>query len=415
MSVLLLAVDRLTPAVARGRPTAIWGFVADRYDNKRILMVIGLVALLGATLVLWLAGSVPVLLLGRVLQGASAGLTWTVSLAIVVDSVSPARIGFATGWIEWSTCVGTSIGPLLGGLVFDKHGYDAVFEMCLVLVAVDSALRLLILDGKEGRSPTFTTKASSIWSEPGAVATTQLAGGNGAEADEQGRNTDVAPFMRKKRVFSAGRCIHLFRKPRFLAALWGSMVAASLYSAFDSTLALFVSSTFRWDATGAGLMFLPLVVPACLAPVVGAAGDRVGAKWLATAGFLVATPLLVCLRFVQENVVQHKILLAGLLTGIGLCLTFVMAPLMAEVAWSTKLEADEPGMVPITLAYSLYNMAFSGGAVAGPLLAGCMRNIALGGGGLGGVGSVFAIVSFATAVTQAVWVGGELVIGFPGR
>lgn len=354
-------------------------------------MVVGLAFLLGATLVLWLAVSIPLLLLGRVLQGASAGLTWTVGLALVVDSVEPANVGLATGWVEWSTCVGTSIGPLLGGIVFDKLGYDAVFELCLSLVALDIALRLLVLDNQPWRPSPLASVSSDqcVGPCPGANAT-QGAGEKGT--------------ARANRV--ARRWGDLLRKPRFLAALWGSAVASSLYSSFDSTLALFVSSTFYWDATNAGLMFLALTVPACLAPFIGAVGDRIGAKWLTTVGFLLATPLLVCLRFVRDDSIGDKVMLGGLLAGIGLCLAFVMAPLMAEVAWSIQAEADDQGTVPITLAYSLYNMAFSSGAAAGPVMAGAIRNGSLWGGGLGGVGSVFAILTFATAMTQAIWVGG---------
>lgn len=54
----------------------IFGIFADHMEQRRSALLIGLVALTGATITLCLATSLPVLIVGRVLQGFSASITW---------------------------------------------------------------------------------------------------------------------------------------------------------------------------------------------------------------------------------------------------------------------------------------------------------------------------------------------------
>lgn len=55
-------------------------------------LVVGLFALGGATVLLNLGPNVGVLILGRVLQGISAAVVWTVGLALLADTVDQSEI-----------------------------------------------------------------------------------------------------------------------------------------------------------------------------------------------------------------------------------------------------------------------------------------------------------------------------------
>jgi MFS family permease len=71
MSILLSVYGA---ALLVGAP--VFGFFADQLQDRRTPLLIGLVALTGATIVLCLATSLTVLIIGRVLQGLSASITW---------------------------------------------------------------------------------------------------------------------------------------------------------------------------------------------------------------------------------------------------------------------------------------------------------------------------------------------------
>lgn len=60
----------------------------------------GLVALLLATLLLFLGQSVAILALARVLQGVSAAVVWTIGLALVLDTVGPDNLGKTIGSVR---------------------------------------------------------------------------------------------------------------------------------------------------------------------------------------------------------------------------------------------------------------------------------------------------------------------------
>lgn len=392
-------------------------------------MLSGLILLSGATIFLCVASNIAMFLVGRVLQGLSAALTWTVGLALVVDTVDPGHIGMAMGWIGAATSLGIMMAPLLGGVVYGKGGYYAVFAMCFGLLAVDIVLRLAIVEVKEAKK--WLPSENSV-TEEGAAPHTTAAEGSGqddaihtaAEPTPGDPEKGAAP---EKHPDSAGETppaetaekdsfldtllpfLGLLRKPRLLAALWGTLVHSVIQTSLDSTLPLLVETTFHWNSIGAGLIFLPLVLPCALGPLVGMLGDKYGPKWLATVGFFLATPFLVCTRFVEDNSMAHKIMLCGLLVGLGIAIVLVFGPLMAEITWSVvgdenEIDEEAKSTAPYAQAYGLYNMAFSGGAMVGPILGGMIRDEA----GWPTVGWVLGLVAAFTAVTQLIWVGHTL-------
>lgn len=374
-------------------------------------MMLGLGTILGATIFFCFSTSIPMLVIARLLQGVSTAVIWTVGLALVIDTVDRKNIGQATGWTTVAQSIGVFSGPILGGIVYHNAGYYAVWAMCFAIVAVGIFLRIIIIEKKEAKkwlpdSLTSTDTEATVFSQSSEKPKSR------SENPEPMRiDSDLEQGIAKKNTGKAkagfgNEFLSLIRKPRLLAALWGTLVEASIQTSFESTLPLFVKETFNWNSTGAGLVFLPIVIPTFLAPVVGKLGDRYGPKWLCAGGFAFTVPFFVCLRFVTDNSINHKVMLFGLLAGIGLGLTFVFAPLMAEISWAVEVDHDESGdsPPPYAQAYGLYNLAYSGGAIAGPLMGGLIRDSA----GFATVGWSFAIMTGVTAITQMIWIGENL-------
>ncbi|TQS34045.1 hypothetical protein Golomagni_05589 [Golovinomyces magnicellulatus] len=385
------------------------GYMADRYQNRRIPMTLGLLTILGATIFFCFSTNIAMLVIARLFQGVSTAVIWTVGLALVIDTVDRKNIGQATGWTTVAQSIGVFSGPILGGIVYHNSGYYAVWAMCFAIVAVAIVLRVFIIEKKETKkwlpdsltsTDTEATVVSQASNKP-ATRSQETAVLSRAPSDIEEGLPEKKGSPPKQKAFGH-EFLGLIRKPRLLAALWGTLVEASIQTSFESTLPLFVHETFHWDSTGAGLIFLPIVIPTFLAPVVGKLGDRYGPKWLCAGGFAFTVPFFVCLRFVTDNSINHKVMLIAFLAGIGLGLTFVFAPLMAEISWAVESDhQEEDGIPPYAQAYGLYNLAYSGGAIAGPLMGGLIRDSA----GFATVGWTFAIMSGFTAITQALWIG----------
>jgi MFS family permease len=76
------------------------GYLADHISTRRMPFLIGLTALMAATLLFATGNSVVVLTVARVLQGISAAVVWTVGLALVYDTVGSAHLGKTIGSVR---------------------------------------------------------------------------------------------------------------------------------------------------------------------------------------------------------------------------------------------------------------------------------------------------------------------------
>jgi DHA1 family multidrug resistance protein-like MFS transporter len=127
-------VDRIafwTGLVASAQATTmaliapVWGMLADRYGRK--IMVAR--AMFGGAVVIGLMGlsqNVVQLVILRAIQGLLTG-TVSAATALVASNTPPERRGYAIGLLQMSIYLGSSVGPLLGGLVADSLGYRAAF------------------------------------------------------------------------------------------------------------------------------------------------------------------------------------------------------------------------------------------------------------------------------------------------
>ncbi|CAN9376943.1 unnamed protein product [Alternaria alternata] len=402
----------------------ICGWLADRGSSRRTPLLLGLLVLLGATILLNFGNSIGGLIVGRILQGASAAVVWVVGLALLADTVPQERLATATGWLTIGVSLGMLISPLLGGVVYDKAGYNAVFGMCYALVGLDVILRLLLVEKKvaakwdsnaTGRPPVDDNAYLDKTITP-VIAPT------GQDLDEDASKTILqqeasivetqqnSPPRRRLRD-RLPPVLSLLYSRRLLASLFCALIQAMLLTAFDSVLTIHAANTFNWNSTGAALLFLPIIIPSLLSPLWGWLSDTYGGRYVVVVGFLCGCPPLVCLRFVDENTMKDKVLICALLAVTGLFVGMTFAPVMAEI--SAVAEAKEKKMIAngrpgfgkggaFAQAYALYNCAFAAGCMVGPLLAGFLVEDS----GWGTMAAVLGALSAVTAVPGFLWLGG---------
>lgn len=146
-----------------GSPFA--GWYADHTSSRRWPFLLGLFALAGSTLLLCLGTTIWMLVLGRLLQGLSAAVVWSVGLALLVDTMGK-DVGQAMGYVNIAIAIGLLISPVIGGAVYAGAGYYAVYYVAFALICCDIALRLVLIE----------KKVAQQWLEPPCAAAIAGAG-----------------------------------------------------------------------------------------------------------------------------------------------------------------------------------------------------------------------------------------------
>jgi MFS transporter, DHA1 family, multidrug resistance protein len=119
----------------------VWGVLADRYGRK--LMILR--ATFGGVVIMTLMGfvtSVEQLLFLRLMQGVFTG-TITASTTLVASIAPDESRGSALGSLQTAIFLGTTLGPLFGGLTADTFGYRPSFwitGLLLLLSGIGVAL-----------------------------------------------------------------------------------------------------------------------------------------------------------------------------------------------------------------------------------------------------------------------------------
>jgi MFS family permease len=255
------------------------------------------------------------LFVGRLLQGFASALLYTVSLALLVDTVPREEVGKYLGLALSANNVGLVLSPLFGGIIYHRAGKYAVFGTMMALIGVDAVLRLLMIaeprrvridHAEKTRQSNFSTVESSVAVEPkNTLLPSQRPNKPVLSLEIPGSTTRVTGILR------------LIRSPRLLSALYGIFLNECLNASLMAVIPLFVAKTFHWSTLGAGLIFLTIAIPSLGGFLAGSLSDRFGPKRVASCGLVIAGPTVILLRFVEHNSTRQVVLLCALLTIIG--------------------------------------------------------------------------------------------------
>ncbi|CCH76345.1 Major facilitator superfamily MFS_1 [Nostocoides japonicum T1-X7] len=298
------AVTLVAATVAVGR-------MGDRV-GRRGPLVVGMLGVTGATLLFASATTYPQLVVARSLQGAAAGVVWTVGVALVAHRLPPDRVGLGMGVVMASMSAGLLVGPPLAGILATAHGFRAPFLVCAGLVALCALAQL--------------APASAPVPSPARTPVRELLGA-----------------------------------PRFRATLAAVVLAAAVLSMLEPLLPLDLAS--RLDATPAvvGLVFgAATLAHLVVSPAVGSLADRRPTFPALPAGLLVmaaAVPF--------ATVPGSGIGVAGVLVVVALGYSLVLIPGLSRVALDVRATGGG-----YAAACAVFNVTYAAGMAIGPFVGG---------------------------------------------
>jgi len=136
------------------------GRLGDSHGLKPMLMT-GLGVFLGASLLCAVAPNLWLLIGARAIQGIGAAFLMTLSMALMRQTASEARVGRAMGLLGTVSALGTALGPSLGGLLIPAMGWRGIFWVQVPLSAIAFILAFAILPAEPREA---TAPPPNLWS-----------------------------------------------------------------------------------------------------------------------------------------------------------------------------------------------------------------------------------------------------------
>src|SRR4051812_39812963 len=131
--------------------TPIFGRLGDMFGKRRML-VISLGVFAAGSVVAAIAGSLGLLVAGRVLQGAGGGI-FPLCFAIIRDEFPREKVSSSIGLISATFGIGGGAGLIIGGTLVDGASYHWIFWLGAAMAAAAAVLTQLLIPESPNRAP----------------------------------------------------------------------------------------------------------------------------------------------------------------------------------------------------------------------------------------------------------------------
>lgn len=125
-------------------PLLVAGRLGDQFGPKN-LYLIGLAVFTAASLWCGLAGGIAMLIAARTVQGIGAALLTPQTLSVITRTFPPDRRGAAMSVWGATAGVATLIGPLAGGVLVDRLGWEWIFFINVPIGAIGLVLAIVLI------------------------------------------------------------------------------------------------------------------------------------------------------------------------------------------------------------------------------------------------------------------------------
>lgn len=276
----------------------ITAFLIERFTTRQMfLSAMGIFAL--GTLICGIAPTYPVLLFGRVVQAAGAGIIMPLMQTVLFIIYPVEERGKAMGMFGLVIAFAPAIGPTLSGWIVDYYPWRVLFFIILPITLIVLIVTYFMLKNVTERTFPRLDVLSVVLSSlgfGGLLYGFSSAGNTGWGSSEVLITMLVGAlslglFIWRQFILSQPMLeFRVFTYRVFtLTTIIGIVVFISMIGG-ATILPIYMQNMHHFTAMESGMMLLPgALLTGFMSPITGRIFDKVGARWLAILGLTVVT------------------------------------------------------------------------------------------------------------------------------
>ncbi|MGF6950903.1 EmrB/QacA subfamily drug resistance transporter [Neobacillus sp. B4I6] len=312
----------------------ITAYLMQRFTTRQLFQASMFIFLAG-TIVSAIATGFPLLLTGRMIQAAGAGIIMPLLTNVILTIFPPNKRGAAMGMVGLAIIFAPAIGPTIAGYIIENYKWETMFYGMIPFAIVVIVLGFIFLRNVSDRIKTkldilsvvlstigfgallygFSRAGSLGWSDMEVLSTIAvgilaLALFSWKQMKSQNPLLDLRAF--KYNMFSLTTIINI----AVTMVMYADMMLLPLY----------LQNIRGYTAIESGLLLLPgALIMGFLMPVTGKLFDRFGAKWLTVIGMIIT--ILTTMGFTNLTDSTSYTFLVLMSTGRRIGMALMMMPL----------------------------------------------------------------------------------------
>ncbi|MED5018283.1 DHA2 family efflux MFS transporter permease subunit [Paenibacillus chibensis] len=312
----------------------ITAYLMKRFTTRQ-LFISAMAFLLIGSIICAAAPSFTVLLLGRMIQAAGAGIVMPLMMSVVLAIFPVEKRGSAMGLLGLAMIFAPAIGPTLSGFIVEYHSWRWLFIGLVPLVAIVIILAFKYLVNVSETSKSKLDVFSVLLSTVGFGL---ILYGFSSAGSKGWDDVTVILSLAIGIIVTAVFCIRqmksddpllnlsVFKNKVFtLTSIINVLVTMMMYADMI-LLPIYLQNGRGFTAFDAGLLLLPgALVNALMSPVTGKLYDRFGAKPLFIIGLLFIIPSMWAVTDLSESTTYMYLMVRTI--GLRIGLSFITMPL----------------------------------------------------------------------------------------
>ncbi|WP_180960308.1 DHA2 family efflux MFS transporter permease subunit [Neobacillus cucumis] len=312
----------------------ITAYLMQRFTTRELFQASMFIFLAG-TIVSAMATGFPLLLTGRMIQAAGAGIIMPLLTHVILTIFPPNKRGAAMGMVGLAIIFAPAIGPTIAGYIIENYKWETMFYGMIPFAVIVIILGFIYLRNVNDRIKSkldilsvilstigfgtllygFSRAGSLGWSDMEVISTITvgvlaLALFSWRALKSQNPLLDLRAF--KYNMFSLTTIINI----AVTMVMYADMMLLPLY----------LQNIRGYTAIESGLLLLPgALIMGFLMPVTGKLFDRFGAKWLAVIGMIIT--IATTLGFTNLTDSTSYMYLVLMSTGRRIGMALMMMPL----------------------------------------------------------------------------------------